>query len=315
VTYLDYVVFFEKCDQQQPKGFSGNATRLYLKLLAIANGIANGGSWPVEFSKPDPYVAAVAGMSPNTMKECRAALVEGGLLAGSWGEKGQGKMGTYRLLGQEDKVSNSDSLPESKLSESDSLPPIKVSNSDSFTPENDQKEAGKLSNFDTLYKKENKVVVEAASAASPAASSQPAKKPATQKAKGATHAEISALPLPFEGAEFAGTWRSFYTTNTKQAGKAITAFELMLKKLGKYPEAFAVLMIEKAIMGNWQGIENAGTARDFADWQQQQAHQPAPVPPTAAPTEAPQMNAEFLAQQEEQAQARRAARLAQLAAA
>jgi hypothetical protein len=302
VTYLDYVVFFEKCDQQQPKGFSGNATRLYLKLLAIANQIANGGSWPVEFSKSDPYVAAVAGMSPNTMKECRAALVEGGLLAGSWGEKGQGKMGTYRLLGQEDKLSEFDSLPEAK-----------PSNSDSFIPENAQKEAGKLSNFDTLYKEEEKVVVEAASAASPAASSQPAKKPATQKVKGATHAEIAALPLPFEGQEFTGTWRSFYTTNTKQAGKAITAFELMLKKLGKYPEAFAVLMIEKAIMGNWQGIENAGTARDFADWQQQQARQPTEAALDPAPVEAPQMNEEFLAQQQAEASAKRAAHFAKYA--
>ncbi len=118
--------------------------------------------------------------------------------------------------------------------------------------------------------------------------------------------------MPFEGPEFAQVWRTFYTENAKQVGKPLSAFELMLKKLGARPEAFAVLMVEKAIMGNWQGVENGGTARDFLEWQAEQARRPAPAAPTTTPAEAPEMNTEFLAQEQAAAAAKRAARLAEL---
>lgn len=67
------------------------------------------------------------------------------------------------------------------------------------------------------------------------------------KKPGADFAEIAALGLPHAGPEFAKAWRTFYTDNTKQHGKPLTAFKLMLKKLGNRPEAFAVVMLEAAI--------------------------------------------------------------------
>lgn len=303
MTYLDYIVLFNQRDQE--RSFSGNATRLYLKLLHLANSIG----WPAEFAKPDPYVSAVCGFSGNTMKDCRTQLVERGLLAVMPGGSGRGAVTSYQLLGLK-KVSNPDTLPAEKVANSDTLPSDMVSKPDTISPENGNKVSEKVSNFDTpiIDKEEGS---SAASAAAPASTS-PSQKPAgrQQKAKGATHEEIAALPLPFDGAEFAEAWRTFYTTNTKQAGKNISAFALMLKKLGKYPEAFAVLMIEKSIMGNWQGVENGGTARDFQEWQTEQARRPAPAAPTIAPSIAPELNEEFLAQQQAREEATRAELLA-----
>ncbi len=120
----------------------------------------------------------------------------------------------------------------------------------------------------------------------------------------ATAAELAALPLPHASAEFAKAWGNFLS-GPKQAGKALYACELMLRQLGAYPEAFAVLMIEKAIMGNWQGIENAGTARDFLEWKSRPI-EPLPSPPL----EAPPKNLAFVAMVECREEAKRAGHLA-----
>jgi hypothetical protein len=312
---LDYIVFLERCDQLE--ALSGNAYKLYLKLLSIANVVG----WPAEFAKSDSYVAAVCGFSENTMKDCRTKLVAAGLLATIPGKMGRGATTVYQLLGQakvKNKVSEFDTLAPNKPSEFDTLPDGKPSNSDTL---NTEKGPNKVSNFDTPYidknREEGSSVADAA-APTPSISEKPEAKPkrGAGKPKGATHEEIAALPLPYPGAEFAETWKTFYTTNTKQVGKNISAFELMLKRMGrKYPEAFAVLMLEKAIMGNWQGAENGGTARDFQDWQAEQARNPAPAAPTIVPSITPEINEEFLAQQQAREDAEQAAHFAKYATA
>ena len=146
----------------------------------------------------------------------------------------------------------------------------------------------------------------------PSAAPKPA--PKKPKPKGATHEEIATLPLPFDGAEFAEAWRTFYTTNTKQAGKNLSAFVLMLQKLGKMPEGFAIVQLESAVMSNWQGVVHGGTPRDLAEWLAGQARRPAPAPIIEGQlaAAAPEMNPEFLAQQDAATAAKRAARLAEL---
>lgn len=106
-------------------------------------------------------------------------------------------------------------------------------------------------------------------------------KPARRSKKPeATADEVAALSLPHPGDAFAQRWATF-RAGPKQAKKPLSAFELMLTKLEKYPEAFAVEMLEAAIQGNWQGVENDGTAQKYLDWQTRQAKAPAPL---TAPT-------------------------------
>lgn len=137
------------------------------------------------------------------------------------------------------------------------------------------------------------------------------------KKEGADFAEIAALPLPHAGPEFADAWQTFYTQNTKQAGKPLTAFELMLKKLGKRPVGFAIAMLEAAIQGDWSGVENPGTARAFDTWQAEQASRPpAPLPlaPAVQEEELDEPARQFRAEQAEKAAAARTAHFARWAA-
>jgi hypothetical protein len=299
VTYLDYIVFFEKCDQQ--RAFSGNATRLYLKLLALANAMG----WPAEFAKSDPYVAAVCGFSINTMKDCRAQLVEGRLLKTATGGTGRNAATTYELLNP----SKFDTLTTVNPSKFDALPVLNPSKFDGFSPGKPVNPSENPSIFDTLYIDKENNTSSAANAAESGASVEKkvtAKKP---KKAGASLPDIAALLPPFNGADFTEAWRTFYNTNTKQAGKPLTAFELMLKKLGKYPEGFAVAMLEAAIQGDWSGVENPGTPRAFIEWQAEQARLPATRATVSLSTTAPpvslelEVNEEFEAEQRARQQA------------
>jgi hypothetical protein len=315
MTYLDYIVLFEKHDLKQC--FSGNTTRMYLKLLHLANITG----WPDEFAKPDPYVAAVCGFSINTMKECRAQLVARGLLSTTSGGTGRNAATSYRLLYpsksdtfKEVNPSNSDGLLFANPSEFDGFNPqnsVNPSKSDAFKGVNPSENP---SNFAPLSIDKENNTSSAASAASVGASS--AKKSSAKKPNkaGANFAEIAALPLPHASPEFAEAWLTFYTTNTKQAGKPMTAFELMLKKLGKRPEGFAIVMLEAAIQGDWSGVENPGTARAFTTWQAEQASRPLPTPPGAEPEELDEAARQFRAEQAEKAAAARTAHFARWAA-
>jgi len=321
VTYLHFINLFNQYDCE--RHFSDGASRLYIKLLNVANEInksrPKGAPWVVDFQRSDGYMAGVCGWSVNTLKKHRQELEKRALLSGDFGQVGRNGSGKYHLCYPVN-LSNVDTITEANLSNVDTFSPENLSTSDRFSPENELNLSRNLSNVDTLIKEVKKEGSSAASAAAPTTliseKSESKPKRGAGKPKGATLAEIAALPLPFDGAEFAEAWKTFYTTNTKQAGKNISAFELMLKKMGtKYPEAFAVLMIEKAIMGNWQGVENGGTARDFQEWQTEQARRPAPAAPTVAAIIAPELNEEFLAQQQAREDAEQAAHFAKYATA
>ncbi len=158
-----------------------------------------------------------------------------------------------------------------------------------------------------IREKENKSTT---SAATPSLSSEKSRKskPVASPKKAAAHLdEIAALPLPHAGPEFASLWASF-STGPKQIKKPLTAHQLMLTKLGKYPEAFAIVMLEAAIQGDWSGIENGGTAKAFTDWQAEIARRPPPrsTPSSQAsvPSDSdPALNHEFLAEQQAREQA------------
>jgi hypothetical protein len=305
VTYLDYIILFQKLDRES--AFSPGATRLYLKLLDVANGIASGDAWPKQFAKSDPYMAAVCGCAKNPLKKHIDALEACGLIDTIPGGQGRGITRTYRLL-DGNKVSIIDTLQVEKVSDSDTMPALKVSEIDTITAENGNKVSGKVSIIDTPYREEERESIGAAVAASPAPASVKKSSTKTPKKTGATTEEKAALPLPHHGTEFAQLWATF-RNGGKQAKKPLSAIELMLAKLGKKPEAFAIVMLEDAIQGDWSGIENGGTARRFEEWQAQQAKQPTAAP-TAQPLPTPEVDEDFLAEQQAREDAARAQRLA-----
>lgn len=73
------------------------------------------------------------------------------------------------------------------------------------------------------------------------------------------------LALPYCSAEFVSTWE-LLRKQPKWKKKTKSALQMSLNKLGKYPEEFAILLMENAIAGNWQGVVFTWTPDEFRKW-------------------------------------------------
>lgn len=75
------------------------------------------------------------------------------------------------------------------------------------------------------------------------------------------------LTLPFSSDRFRDTWDDL-CSQPKWKKKSFSALEMTLKKLSRYEEDFAILMMEDAIANNWQGVEFAETPKKYEQWKQ-----------------------------------------------
>jgi hypothetical protein len=81
------------------------------------------------------------------------------------------------------------------------------------------------------------------------------------------------LALPYCSAEFVGTWE-ILRKQPKWKKKTKSALQMSLNKLGKYPEEFAILLMENAIAGGWQGVVFTWTPDDFRRWEASRSGSP-----------------------------------------
>lgn len=266
--YLDYINQFHRVRRHSTKRITSSAADLYYHMLWIANRL----NWKNPFNESTAMLLAELGMTDKTLDNARSLLIEAGLLAYTPGKKGTAS--AYELLTVQD-----------------------------YSTENFRSNGGRNGGElggETGDLHKTKIKKEEAAHAAPLTSSSARKSGGKQPKKSTARAdEVAALPLPHPGAEFTQRWADFLTS-PKQAKKSLTAFTLMLKKLGKYPEAFAIIMLEAAIQGDWQGVENGGTAKAYADWQATQAEavRRQPVRTTPHPGDGPLLNTDFLAQQQ-----------------
>lgn len=75
------------------------------------------------------------------------------------------------------------------------------------------------------------------------------------------------LSLPFSSERFKETWEDL-CSQPKWRKKTPSALAMSLKKLSKYEENFAILMMEDAIANNWQGVEFTDTPKRYEQWKQ-----------------------------------------------
>ncbi len=83
--------------------------------------------------------------------------------------------------------------------------------------------------------------------------------------KGKTPAAVP-LTYPYSSEAFMSAWETL-RRQPKWRKKTVAALQMALKKLGKYPEEYAVLLIENAIAGDYQGVEFSDTRQKFEEWQ------------------------------------------------
>lgn len=86
----------------------------------------------------------------------------------------------------------------------------------------------------------------------------------------------SVLVLPYRSAEFVDTWE-ILRAQPKWKKKSNSALQMSLSKLGKYPEEFAIHLMENAIAGGWQGVVFTWTPDDFLKWQSRKNVVPLPM--------------------------------------
>lgn len=246
--------------------FSSTEADLYFYLLEISNGL----NWKNPFQQSNKLIEATLNVSEKTLIAARNRLKQHGLLDFTPGVKRSPT--TYRLEYVGEYTGKIPAHPGA-------IGELSGGESGGNTPDiNKHKQ-----------KEEERAAVAAPSALvendgeeGKSAAEKPKPASRTKKPKAAPD-EVAALVLPHPGETFAACWATF-RTGPKQAKKPLSAFTLMLSKLGKYPEDFAVVMLEAAIQGDWSGVENDGTARKFTEWQAQQASRPAShVSPAARP--------------------------------
>lgn len=73
------------------------------------------------------------------------------------------------------------------------------------------------------------------------------------------------LILPFSSDRFRKTWEALCEEKEWEK-KSDNALRLTLKKLGKYDEAFAIELIERAIEGGWRGVVFQDTDAKYQEW-------------------------------------------------
>lgn len=73
------------------------------------------------------------------------------------------------------------------------------------------------------------------------------------------------LILPFSSDKFRMTWEAL-CEEKEWKKKSDNALRLTLKKLGKYDEAFAIELMERAIEGGWRGVVFNDTDAKYQEW-------------------------------------------------
>jgi hypothetical protein len=279
---------------------------LFLELVSCCNDV----DWAEEFSVSNTWLCNALVCTEPALIKARAVLEHAGLLTYVSGNR---RAPTRYRLRPDGCAKGLTEFSQTTPKAGDGLIEGLTKGLTEFSPYKEQTK--------TKRKEEKESAADAAApAAAPSENSslslpttEPQPRPKSPRKTGATAAQLAALPLPHPSDEFAQLWATF-RESPKQVGKALSAFELMLKKLSKYPEGFAIVMLERAIQGGWSGVENPGTAQGFAEWQATQRRQPAPVV-APLPIPCPELNQDFVAQLAAQEAARQAQHLARYAVA
>ena len=173
------------------------------------------------------------GMSVQTLRKYLYELRNAGWLEiGSHKVEGSGRFGavqyTLKALAES---SMSENLPHGKNSTVENPPCGKISTMENLSHLNNTET---LKDIDTLKKKK--------SVDTPAP-----------------------LILPFSSDKFRMTWEAL-CEEKEWKKKSDNALRLTLKKLGKYDEAFAIELMERAIEGGWRGVVFNDTDAKYQEW-------------------------------------------------
>ena len=251
---------------------------LFYELVAVCNDEG----WPTEFSAKNSVLTGALGCSEPGLIKARKTLASAGLIAYVEGQNRRPTAYRFCLAEGLTQFSIPASPPAPKPLTEFSIPDAKhltecltefsllVEDSGKHLTEGLTEGLTEFSPYIEQTKTETKEQKDAAHAAVSVYSSgekSAAKRPSK---KGLDHGAVAALALPHQGSAFADLWRTFYTENTHQQAKPVSALEKLLTRLGKWPEGAAVRVLEAAIENNWSGFAHEGATKLVDHWQGQQ---------------------------------------------
>ena len=82
-----------------------------------------------------------------------------------------------------------------------------------------------------------------------------------------TSPQPPSVELPFRSQAFASAW-ALLCSQPKWKKKSQSALNMSLKKLAKYDEDFAIMLIEDSIANDWQGVVFTGTDERYRKWKE-----------------------------------------------
>lgn len=82
-----------------------------------------------------------------------------------------------------------------------------------------------------------------------------------------TSPQPPSVELPFRSQAFASAW-ALLCSQPKWKKKSQSALSMSLKKLAKYDEDFAIMLIEDSIANDWQGVVFTGTDERYRKWKE-----------------------------------------------
>ena len=84
------------------------------------------------------------------------------------------------------------------------------------------------------------------------------------------------MELPYSSDKFKETWEEL-CTQPKWKNKTASALRKSLDKLARYEETFAIILMEDAIAGGWQGIEFNSTPAKYKQWKRTRIQEPTSI--------------------------------------
>jgi len=284
MNYIELINRFWRCDLEHL--FTSNDTRLYFYLVHTCNQLG----WKMPFGHSDRHLAAVAGMSVPTVRDCKKRLRERGLImceapqTKSKGFEGQTRywFPTVQTVCTDDCT---DGLTVPLTDGYTVVPTVQTICTDGCTDNCTDGYTEGLTNNKLNKTKQDYYLTplippleksveekkdfkdDSDSKKVPDRLAPNADKPKKRRKVAPKEENDFLLSLPFSSEKFTDAWNMILQM-PKWKTKPPQSLQLALKKLSRYDEEFATHLVENAVTKNWQGVVFPDTDEKYQQWNQ-----------------------------------------------
>jgi len=257
MNYIELINWFWICDEVWE--FTATETRLYMYLLKVANAL----SWQQNpFWHSDGKTSIGARCSINSMKTARNRIVQAGLIKVEPGGKGYGNKSRYQILTPKSIPNHIPKHEPKPIPKHAPLIKLKETKLNLIPPLVPPGEKTGMIKFEIPDLEKTRAGMDNSPPIDTDLAEYKRKKVPAKKEK---TTDDPPLDLPFASGQFAQKWNVLAGLQ-KWKKKPPECLREALGQLAKYPEEFAIELVELAISGNYQAVTFPNTAQKFEQW-------------------------------------------------